>query len=93
MPLLMEACPSYRLPSDDQELLYVTLGDFGRHLLALQRQSRTQEFAAVARAIERLHVEGDHYVREAATIGLLEGILNVWSSEGTDPELSGICFP
>jgi hypothetical protein len=87
MPLLMEACPSYRLPPDDQALLYVTLGDFARHLLQLQRQSRTEEFSAVARAIERLHVEGDHYVREAATISLLEGIQNAWSNSGTDPVL------
>ena len=87
MPLLMEACPSYRPPAEDQDLLYVALGNFVRHLLQLQRQSRTLEFPEVARAIERLHVEGDHYVREAATIGLLEGIQNVWTNEGTDPEL------
>jgi hypothetical protein len=41
----------------------------------------------VARVIERLHVEGDPYVREAATIGLLEGIQNVWGNNGVDPEL------
>ena len=87
MPLLMEACRSYRPPAQDQDLLYVALGDFARHLLQLQRQSRTQEFPEVARAVERLHVEGDHYVREAATIGLLEDIQNVWGNEGTDPEL------
>jgi len=86
MPLLMEACPSYRTPLEDQDLLYVALGAFARHLLQLQQQSRAQEFPTVARAIERLHVEGDHYVREAATIGLLEGIQNVWGNEGTDPE-------
>jgi hypothetical protein len=87
MPLLMEACPSYRLPSEDRELLYVMLGDFAHHLLQLHRQHRTEAFPAVAEAIERLHVEGDHDVREAATIGLLEGIQNVWSNKGTDPEL------
>jgi len=83
----MEACPSFRPPAEDQDLLYVVLGDFARHLLQLQKQSRTEEFPKVARTIERLHVEGDHYVREAATIGLLEGIQNVWGNEGTDPEL------
>jgi hypothetical protein len=87
MPLLMEACPSYRLPVEDQELLDVMLSDFARHLLHLQQQSRTEEFPVVAHAIERLHIEGDHYVREAATIGLLEGIQNVWGNEATDPEL------
>src|SRR5262245_37547215 len=81
IPVLMEACPSYRLPAEDADLLYVTLGDFARHLLQLQRQGRTAEFSSVARAIERLHVEGDHSVREVATIGLLEGIQNVWGNE------------
>jgi hypothetical protein len=36
--------------------------------------------------IERLHVEGDSYVREAATIGLLESIQNQWGNNGVDPE-------
>ena len=87
MQLLMEACPLYPLPAQDRELLYVMLGDFARYLLQLHRQHQTRVFPAVAQVIERLHVEGDHYVREAATIGLLEGIQNVWSNEGTDPEL------
>ena len=87
MPLLMEACPSHRPTAEDHDLLYAALGDFAHHLLQLQQQSRTQEFPEVARVIERLHIEGDHYVREAATIGLLEGIQNVWANEATDPEL------
>jgi len=86
MPLLMEACPSFRLPAEDRELLYVMLGDFARHLLDLHRQHQTEVFPAVARVIERLHVDGDHYVREAATIGLLEGIQNFWGNNDTDPE-------
>lgn len=40
----------------------------------------------MARAIERLHVEGDKIVQEAATIGLLEGIQNVWGNSKLDPE-------
>lgn len=90
MALLIGACPSYRevsRQSPDEDLLYVALGHFARHLLQLQQQHQTEVFPAVAHVIERLHVEGDHYVREAATIGLLEGIQNVWSNEGTDPEL------
>lgn len=87
MPLLIEACPSYRLPSDDRDLLYAMLGDFSEHLWQLQQQGHTEEFPAVGRAIERMHIEGDEYVRESATIGLLEGIQNVWGNNGTDPEL------
>ena len=41
----------------------------------------------MARVIEELHLDGDAYVREATTIGLLEGIQNVWSNANVDPEL------
>jgi hypothetical protein len=87
MPLLMEACPSYRLPEVDHDLLYYVLSDFARHLLKSQKDGHTDEFTSVARVIERLHLEGDHYVRESATIGLLEGIQNIWGNDDTNPEL------
>jgi len=90
MPLLIEACPSYCIAakkSEDADLLYVEMGNFARHLLQLHQQRRIEEFSAIARIIERLHVEGDSYVRELATIGLLEGIQNVWSNNNVEPEL------
>jgi hypothetical protein len=89
MAILTDACPSYRLPGDDRDLLYVLLGDFARHLLELQQKNRTEEFPAIASAIERFHTEGDSFVREAATIGLLEGVQNVWGNNDTDPNLFG----
>jgi hypothetical protein len=87
MAVLMDACPSYRLPRDDRDLLYVLLGDFARHLLELQQKNRTEEFASIASAIERFHTEGDSFVKEAATVGLIEGIQNVWAHNDTDPNL------
>jgi len=93
IPLLLEACPSFQGDWDDhrrdhgEALPYVALGDFARHLLGLHLRHETDVFRAVARVIERLHVEGDGYVREAATIGLLESIQNVWSNNNVDPEL------
>jgi hypothetical protein len=93
IPLLLEACPSFqpvldeRRQHDDEEIPYVVLGDFARHLHRLYQSNQTDVFPAVAQVIERFHVEGDHDVREAATIGLLEGIQNVWANENTDPEL------
>lgn len=35
--------------------------------------------------VELWHREGDHYVKEAATIGLLEGIQNNATHAATDP--------
>ncbi len=94
MSLLLEACPSYRArweeyiaqPGYEAGLVYVDLGDFAHHLIDLFQQGNLSEFPATFDVIERLHVEGDSYVREAATIGALEGIQNVAGNSGVDPE-------
>jgi hypothetical protein len=93
MPLLRAACPSFEAPwqtyvadaTYDARLLYVHLGEFARHLVGLMVEGRLSDFEAIFDVIERLHVEGDSYVKEAATIGLLEGIQNV-AGDRTDPE-------
>jgi hypothetical protein len=40
----------------------------------------------VSALIERLHREGDQFTREFATIGILEGIQNVWGHSDVSPE-------
>ena len=93
VPLLLEACPSFGRPwaayaadtTFDESLLYVHLGRFAGHVVELMGSGSTEEFAAVFNVIERLHMEGDFDVREAATIGLLEGLQNQASSAGLDP--------
>jgi hypothetical protein len=85
MPLLLQACPSFtsewvqHVQENGNDLQYVAAGTFARHLLSLYESGETAALPAVAAAIERLHVEGSPWVREFATIGLLEGIQNVWS--------------
>src|SRR5262249_10831500 len=94
MDLLVAACPSFEEPwreylgdpSYERGLLYIDLGTFARHLVKLRKAGRTSEFERVFREIERLHTEGDLFVREAATIGLLEGIQNVAGNSDLDPE-------
>ncbi|MGH9941193.1 MAG: DUF7674 family protein [Pyrinomonadaceae bacterium] len=71
---------------EDEDLLYVDLGEFAHHLVELHKANRTDEFPAMFEIIERLHLEGDAYVKEAATIGMLEGIQNVAGNSGVDPE-------
>jgi hypothetical protein len=56
-------------------------------LLDLQQQGQTEAFPFVAGVIERLHIEGDGFVREVATIGLLEGVQNAWGHANADAEL------
>jgi hypothetical protein len=93
IPLLVESSPSFQAAVDkhmafyEEEIHYTLLADFARHVLDLHREGRTAQFSVIAQVIERLHTEGDHYVREAATIGVLEGIQNVWANDGVDPEL------
>jgi hypothetical protein len=95
MGLLLGASPSFlesweRYVSDpayDEELLYVHLGEFARHLVDLMKDGKTGDFQAIFHVIERLHLEGDPYVREATTIGLLEAIQNVAGNKDLDPEV------
>lgn len=95
MPLLLEACPSFSerwrehmtfYEPEKEQLLYLDLGEFADHLVELHQLSRVEEFQAVFSVVERLHTEGDHFVREAATIGLLEDIQKVLGNMGADPQ-------
>jgi hypothetical protein len=85
MPLLLAACPSFastwrRIEAENLDganggrLHYLDAGDFTRHLVRLQTEGATAELLAAFRVVERLHVEGDHDVRELATVGYLEGV-------------------
>ena len=90
----LEACPSFeknweehRAQNGTDILYYIVLGDFAHHLLELHQNNQTETFPAIARAIEDLLLEGDSFVKEAASIGLLEAIQNVWANNEVDPEL------
>jgi hypothetical protein len=96
MGVLLNACPSFasrwqafleewRGEGDDLPL-YVALGDFARHLIGMQERGETDHLARVFQAIERIHKEGDLYVREAATVGLLEDLQNLNLHSRTRPE-------
>lgn len=83
--MLAEACPSFadkwqkhkqEYADEKNHLPYIALGEFARHLIELEKYSRTSEFENVFELIERLHLEGEPYVKEATTIGLLESLQN-----------------
>jgi hypothetical protein len=69
-------------PDHEGGLLYLDLGEFAHHVVELMRTDATNELSAIFEVVERLHIEGDAYVKEAATIGLLEGIQNVAGHAG-----------
>lgn len=98
VPLLLDACPSFadiweRIenengPADDypERLHYVDAGEFARHLVNLHKGGEWDEVRRSFEVIERLHVDGDDYVRELATIGYLEDVQNVAGHAGIDHE-------
>jgi hypothetical protein len=97
MDVLLDACPSFAprwevfkdewTEEADDLPHYLALADFARHLISLLERGEMTGLPAVFAAIERLHVEGDHYVQEAATVGILEALQNLClHNNGTDPE-------
>ena len=87
--MILEACPSFQKTwdkSDNKELPYVVMGDLARHLLAQYQNKEISEFNPLCEVIERLHVAEDGEVREFATVGILEGIQNVWGHSEIDPD-------
>ena len=85
LPMLVKSCPSFagkwrehqqKYRDEENYLSYVALGEFARHLINLNKQNQTTEFENVFETVENLHLDGEHYVKEAATIGLLEALQN-----------------
>jgi len=68
---------------DEPELpLYLALSSLARHLLSRLQTGDTAGFDRIFAVVERWHTNGDAYVREAASIGLLEDLQNL--SGGND---------
>lgn len=62
--------------SPDELPYYLVLADLARHIARLIKEGAEAELQGIFQAIEEWHVNGDAYVREAATIGLLEDLQN-----------------
>lgn len=96
MDVLLEASPAFaehwdafgREWADEAKgpPLYLALADFARHIVAFLEAKDDERLRRIFEAVERLHVEGDPYVREAATVGLLENLQNTKLHRTTGPE-------
>lgn len=84
--LLLAAVPSIarrlepvqvEVGNDGERLDYVRAGAVARHIVALYKAGRVEEVRQAFDMIERLHLEGEPYVRELATIGYLEDLQNL----------------
>lgn len=86
----LDACPGFaainaEISADgDSALLYVFLGRLSDYFVTIYQSGPDSELRAAVNLIERMHTHGDDYVREAVTIGLLEGVQNVAVSRGID---------
>ena len=95
IPLLLEACPSFapRWQTFVEERQgkvdlphYLIFGDLVRHLSAQLKGGQTSEISAFFQGVERLILEGDEYVSEAAVVWILEDLQNPALHSGTKPE-------
>lgn len=95
MEPMLDACPSFRpawaefvqeWSSGEDQPLYVALGSLASHLIALLAARDTTTLSSVFTVVERWHLEGDAYVREAATVGLLEDLQNEGLHTSTTPK-------
>jgi hypothetical protein len=66
--------------------IYLALGDLARHLIGMLENREDSELKAVFEVVEQWHLNGDPYVKEAATIGLLEDIQNEGLHNTTTPD-------
>ncbi|HYF54829.1 MAG TPA: hypothetical protein VEA41_11275 [Salinarimonas sp.] len=72
-------------PEPEPPPLYLALADLATHLIGRLEAGDTAGFDAVFDVVERWHLEGDAYVREAATIGLLKDLQNEGFHRRTRP--------
>jgi len=96
IPLLVEASPAFaqtwrefqaEWSDEPSPPYYLALADFVRHMSSLLASGEVETLQRVFSVIEKLHLEGSHYVKEAATVGLLEDLQNTnLHSGGTSPQ-------
>ncbi len=96
IPKLIDVLPSFQKSWDElmqewkdepEELpLYPALGDLARHLVTQLECGEISKFADAFAVIEKWLIEGDSYVKEAATVGLLETLQNTNIHSSTIPE-------
>jgi hypothetical protein len=95
MPTIIAACPDFAATYDafvaewkdePETPYYLVLADFSLHIISLLLAGNRQQLQTAFEIIERLHTDGDKYVREAATIGILESLQNTNLHSSTKPE-------
>lgn len=85
MAPMLVACPSFEprwqaflaeWSNETEPPVYLALADLARHAVSLLEANEDSTLVRVFEVVERWQVEGDQYVREAATIGFFEDLQN-----------------
>lgn len=88
-PILSEFCKEwddYSPPGDPP--IYFLFSLLAREIAQDLRTGNTGQLPQAFEFIEKIHLEGDPHVREAATVGLLENIQNVMLADNTGLHLA-----
>lgn len=73
---------------EDGNILYHSvLAAYAGHIVTLYKHQIVGKFDKIFELIEMLHLNGDSYIKEAATIGILEGIQNISGNSNLDPRV------
>jgi hypothetical protein len=95
MAPMLEACPSFQKEwdeflsywKDEPELpLYLALSSLVQHIIQIFEKGDFVTIEKVFAVVERWHLEGEWYVKEAATIGFLEDLQNKGLHKKTSPK-------
>ena len=82
---MLKACPSFEalwiehlefVGDSPEPMDYIAISDLVRHLTSKLAKGETEEFKAVFAVVDQWLTQGDHYVKEAAIVGLLEDLQN-----------------
>lgn len=86
MDMILNSYPSYKVrysnylkenyEHGEERLLYVDIFDLINHLIERYQKKYLEELEKLFDCIEELHLNGDDYVKEWATIGFLEDLQN-----------------
>jgi hypothetical protein len=66
--------------------IFLALAELARHLIHLLESNDTETLKKVFNVVEQWNLNGDDYVQNAATVGLLEDLQNTNLHEKTTPE-------
>jgi len=90
---ILEVCPSFRATwdefvdewKDDPDGLpqYLALSNLARHVIGMLERNEIDGMKAIFGVVETWHLDGDPYVKEAATVGFLEDIQNTGLHKGS----------